>query len=146
MILFIHTGHYSDVVMSVMVSQITGVSIVYSTICSGADQNTKPRVTGLCEGNSPVTGEFPAQRACNAEKFQFDDVIMIRTKIFLIKVEVIVIYGAVITWQYFTQIRIRLVSSEHPLEMGSSVSRPRKMDHTPCTIFPTVVSVEWQYP
>ena len=24
-------------------------------------------VTGLCEGNSPVTGEFPAQRARNAE-------------------------------------------------------------------------------
>ena len=24
-------------------------------------------VTGLCEGNSPVTGEFPAQRASNAE-------------------------------------------------------------------------------
>ena len=27
----------------------------------------KLRVTGLCEGNSPVTGEFPAQRARNAE-------------------------------------------------------------------------------
>ena len=25
------------------------------------------RVTGLCEGNSPVTGEFPPQRASNAE-------------------------------------------------------------------------------
>ena len=25
------------------------------------------RVTGLCEGNSPVTSEFPAQRASNAE-------------------------------------------------------------------------------
>ena len=28
---------------------------------------SKPRVTGLCVGNSPVTGEFPAQRASNAE-------------------------------------------------------------------------------
>ena len=28
----------------------------------------KLRVTGLCVGNSPVTGEFPAQRASNAEK------------------------------------------------------------------------------
>ena len=27
----------------------------------------KLRVTGLCEGNSPVTGEYPAQRASNAE-------------------------------------------------------------------------------
>ena len=29
--------------------------------------NTKPRVVGLCAGNSPVTGEFPAQMASNAE-------------------------------------------------------------------------------
>ena len=29
---------------------------------------SKPRVTGLCVGNSPVTGEFPAQRASNTEK------------------------------------------------------------------------------
>ena len=28
---------------------------------------SKLRVTGLCEENSPVTGEFPAQRASNAE-------------------------------------------------------------------------------
>ena len=35
------------------------------------------RVTGLCVGNSPVTGEFPAQMASNAEMFPFDDVIMI---------------------------------------------------------------------
>ena len=28
---------------------------------------SKLRVTGLCEGKSPVTGEFPAQRASNAE-------------------------------------------------------------------------------
>ena len=28
----------------------------------------KLRVSGLCEGNSPVTGEFPAQRANNAGK------------------------------------------------------------------------------
>ena len=30
--------HYSDVIMSMMVSQITSVSFVYSTVCSGADQ------------------------------------------------------------------------------------------------------------
>ena len=28
----------------------------------------KLRVTGLCAGNSPVTGEFPTQRASNVEK------------------------------------------------------------------------------
>ena len=30
-------------------------------------KTSKFRVTGLCAGNSPVTGEFPAQRASNAE-------------------------------------------------------------------------------
>ena len=30
-------------------------------------KTSKLRVTGLCEGNSPVTGEFPAQRSSNAE-------------------------------------------------------------------------------
>ena len=30
-------------------------------------KTAKLRVTGLCEGNSPVTGEFPPQRASNAE-------------------------------------------------------------------------------
>ena len=30
-------------------------------------KTSKLRITGLCEGNSPVTGEFPAQVASNAE-------------------------------------------------------------------------------
>ena len=32
-------------------------------------KTSKFRVTGLCVGNSPVTGEFPAQNASNAEIF-----------------------------------------------------------------------------
>ena len=39
-------------------------------------KTSKLRVTSLCEGNSPVTDEFPAQRASNAEMFSFGDVIM----------------------------------------------------------------------
>ena len=39
-------------------------------------KTSKLRVTGLCAGNSPVTGEFPAQMASNAEMFPFEDVIM----------------------------------------------------------------------
>ena len=35
------------------------------------------RVTGICEGNSPVSSEFPAQRATNANMLPFDDVIMV---------------------------------------------------------------------
>ena len=44
---------------------------------------SKLRVTGLCEGNSPVTGEFPAQRISNAAMFLFDDVIMYTRFVFL---------------------------------------------------------------
>ena len=63
------TVHYNDVTMGKMASQITSLAIVYSAVYSGADQrkHQKLRVTGLCAGNSPETGEFPAQMASNAE-------------------------------------------------------------------------------
>ena len=61
--------HYSDIVMSVVTSQITGVSNVYSTVCSDVDQRKHQSSASLAfvGGNSPVTGEFPAQRDSNAE-------------------------------------------------------------------------------
>ena len=63
--------------MSAMASQITSLTIVYSIVYSGTDKKTpKLRVTGLCVGNSLVTGEFPAPRTSNAEMFPFDDVII----------------------------------------------------------------------
>ena len=46
-------------------------------------KTSKQHVTGLCEGNSPVAGEFPAQRASNAENVSFDDVIMEQHKVML---------------------------------------------------------------
>ena len=60
---------YSDVIMSKMASQITGVSIVYSTVYSGADQRKHQSSVSLalCEGNSPITSEFPAETASNTE-------------------------------------------------------------------------------
>ena len=58
--------------MGAIASQITSLTIVYSTVNSDADQSS----AGLCVGNSPVTSEFPAQMASNAEMFPFDDVIM----------------------------------------------------------------------
>ena len=60
--------HYNDVIMNTMASQITSLTVVYSTVYSGRSKKTaKLRATGLCEGNSPVTGEFPSQRASDAE-------------------------------------------------------------------------------
>ena len=62
-------NHYNDVIMSVTASQITSLAIVYSTVYSRrrSKKTSKLRVTGLCVGNSPVTGEFPTQMASNAE-------------------------------------------------------------------------------
>ena len=62
--------HYNDVIMSAMASQLTSLRIIYPIVYSGADQikHQKLCVTGLCDGNSPFTGEFPARRANNAEK------------------------------------------------------------------------------
>ena len=42
-------------------------------------KKSKLRVTGLCEGNLPGTGEFPTQKASNTENVSiepFEDVIM----------------------------------------------------------------------
>ena len=61
--------HYSDVRMGAIASQITSLTIVYSTIYSGADQRKHQSSASLVfvRGNSPETGEFPAQMASNAE-------------------------------------------------------------------------------
>ena len=61
--------HYGDVIMSAMASQITVIAIVCSNVISRhrSKETSNLRDTGLCAGNSPVTGEFPAQRASNAE-------------------------------------------------------------------------------
>ena len=76
--LLYHWFHYSDVIMSTMASQITDILIVCSTICSGTAQrkHQKLHVTGLCEGNSPVIGEFPHKGPVMWKMFPFDDVIM----------------------------------------------------------------------
>ena len=55
--------------MSTMASQITRLTIVHSSIYSGADQRTHQSSASIAfvRGNSPVTGEFPAQKASNVE-------------------------------------------------------------------------------
>ena len=56
--------------MSAMASEIIG-----STVGSGT-KTSKLRITGLCNGNSLVTGEFPEEKASSTKMFPFDDVIM----------------------------------------------------------------------
>ena len=52
--------HYSDVLMGAMAYQITSLT-------AQIKENIKAPRHWPCEGNSPVTGEFPAQRASDAE-------------------------------------------------------------------------------
>ena len=55
--------------MSSMPSQITSLAIVLLNrlFTRISKKTSKLRVTGLSVGNSSVTGEFPTQRASNAE-------------------------------------------------------------------------------
>ena len=69
--------HYGDVIMSAMASQFTILTIVYSTALQvQIKENIKAPRHWLCEGNSPVTGEFPHKRPVARKMFPFDDVIM----------------------------------------------------------------------
>ena len=53
--------------MGAMASEITSLTIVYSTVIQAQiKEKLELRVIGLCAGNSPVTGEFPAQMASDA--------------------------------------------------------------------------------
>ena len=63
------TSYSIQLIGSVYTCIFTSLMIVYSTVYSGADQrkHESSASTGLCAGNSPVTGEFHAQRASNAE-------------------------------------------------------------------------------
>ena len=65
---FVVQTHYSDIIMGAMAFKITTVSIVYNRLFRRRSKKTSELcVTGLCEGNSPVTGEFPTKRAINAK-------------------------------------------------------------------------------
>ena len=57
---FHHRIHYNGVQMRSMASQITGLSIVCSTVGTGADQRKHQSSASLAV---TVTGEFPAQKA-----------------------------------------------------------------------------------
>ena len=58
--------HYKDLIISPMASQITSLTIVYSGVYSGADQRKLQSSASLAFVRE-FTGEFPAQRASNAE-------------------------------------------------------------------------------
>ena len=63
--------------MSAMASQIIGISIVYSTVCSGADQRKHQSPASLaCVGDVNSPHKWPVTRKGST----FDDVIMVNVK------------------------------------------------------------------
>ena len=61
--------------MGAMASQITSLTIVCSTVYSGADKK-KHQSSTLLTLCGEFTGQFPAQMASNTENASIDDVIM----------------------------------------------------------------------
>ena len=79
----IEAHHYGDVIMNTISSQITSLTIVYSTIYSGADQSKHQSSTslafvwGIHRGPVNSPHKWPVTR----KMFPFDDVIMLTWKI-----------------------------------------------------------------
>ena len=70
--------HYSDVIMSAMVYHITSLTIVYSTIYSGADKRKHQSSASLpfVGGISRWPVDSPHKGPVTQKMFPFDDVIM----------------------------------------------------------------------
>ena len=70
--------HYSDVIISAMASKITGISIVYSTVCSGADQRQHQSSASLAfvGGIRRSLVNSPHKGPVTRKMLRFDDVIM----------------------------------------------------------------------
>ena len=72
-------NHYNDVIMGAMVSQITSLTIVYSTVYSGADQSKHQSSASLAFvwgiHRSPVNS--PHKWPVTRKMLPFDDVIVI---------------------------------------------------------------------
>ena len=70
--------HYSDVIMGAMASQITSLTIVYSTVYSGAHQRHHQRSSSLAfvRGIHRWSVNSPHKRLVTRNMFSFDDVIM----------------------------------------------------------------------
>ena len=71
--------HYSDVIMGAMASQITGLTIVYSTVYSGADQRKHQSSASLAFvwGIHRWPVNSPHKWAVTRKIFPFDDVISV---------------------------------------------------------------------
>ena len=75
-------NHYNDDIMSAMASQITSLTIVYSTVCWGADlrQHQSSASLAFVKGIHRKPVNSPHKGPVKRKKFPFDDVIMSHPK------------------------------------------------------------------
>ena len=71
--------HYNDAIMSLMASQITSLTIVYSTVYSGTDQRRHQSSASLAfvRGIHRWPVKSPHKGPVTPKMFPFDDVIMV---------------------------------------------------------------------
>ena len=108
--------------MGLMASQITSLTIdLFNRLFRRRSKKTssKLRVTGLCTGNSPVTGEFSAQGPVTRKIFQFDDVIMVNIDPLPPDIACTKLKSCV--WQCRSQLRLILILMQESLMNGTSL-------------------------
>ena len=71
-----HLYHYDDVIMGAMASQITSVSIVYSTVYSDADERKHQSSASLAFVRGIHRGPVNSPHKVTRKMFPFHDVIM----------------------------------------------------------------------
>ena len=103
------TFHYNDVIMSAMLSEIIIVSIVCSTVNSGADQGKLQSSTSLAfvRGIHRWPANNPHKRSVTSKMYPFDDVIMFPKY-------------STLSWR-------RVMCAIHPLQKWFSVPRENLM-------------------
>ena len=71
--------HYGDVIMGLIASQITSLTIVYSTVYSDEDQrkHQSPASLAFVRGIHRGPVHFPHKWPVTQKMFPFDDVIML---------------------------------------------------------------------
>ena len=113
-------GHYSkwstwphDISQHFELGEGTHISQLFNQLLIQAQikETSKLCVTGLCEGNSPVTGELPTQRVSNMENpFHY---FITRTVNFCRNLP----YGNTITWSWWRH-ELQMLSTLLPLSRG----------------------------
>ena len=80
--MLVFLSHYDDVIMTMLASQITSLTVVYSTVYSGVNQRKHQSSASLAFVREIHRGpvNFPHKWPVTRKMFPFDDVIMIQTR------------------------------------------------------------------